>query len=111
MVATADIGRVAAEALLEGERAPELIELTGPREYTPEEVASAFATALGRPVKTMPIPEQAMEPALQQAGFKPKVAALFREMNVAFNAGKLRLSGTPQRGRVGIEEVVRALVG
>jgi uncharacterized protein YbjT (DUF2867 family) len=111
MVATADIGRVAAEALLEGERAPELIELAGPREYTPEEVANSFAAALGRPVKTVPIPEQAMEPALQQAGFKPKVAALFREMNVAFNAGKLRLGGTPRRGRIGIDEVVRALVG
>ena len=52
-----------------------------------------------------------MEPALQQAGFKPKVAALFREMNVALNDGKLRFSGTPRRGRVGIDEVVRAILG
>ena len=32
-----------------------------------------------------------MEPALQQAGFKPKLAALFREMNVALNAGNVAL--------------------
>jgi uncharacterized protein YbjT (DUF2867 family) len=110
MVATADIGRVAAEALLEGERAPELIELAGPRDYTPEEVATAFGAALGRSVKALPVPPEAMEPALQQAGFKPKVAALFREMNVALNDGKLRWTGTPRRGRVAVDDVVRAIV-
>ena len=45
MVATADIGRVAAEALLEGARAPELIELAGPRDYTPEDVAEPVRRA------------------------------------------------------------------
>ena len=111
MVATADIGRVAAEALLEGERAPDLIELAGPRDYTPEEVATAFGAVLGRPVKALAVPPPAMEPALQQAGFKPKMAALFAEMNVALNDGKLRWTGTPRRGRVGVDEVVRAIVG
>src|SRR5205823_4581228 len=37
MVATADIGRVAAEALLQGAGAPRLIELAGPRDYAPED--------------------------------------------------------------------------
>ncbi len=110
MVATADIGRVAAEALLEGERAPELIELAGPRDYTPEDVAAAFGRALGKQVAVVPVPEEGIEPALQQAGFKPKLAALFREMNVAFNRGTIHWSGTPRRGRVGIEDVVRGLV-
>ena len=110
MVATADIGRVAAEALLEGERAPELIELAGPRDYTPEEVAAAFGRALGRKVEVVPVPEEGIEPALQQAGFKPKLAALFREMNGALNRGTIHWSGTPRRGRVGIEDVVRDLV-
>ena len=110
MVATEDIGRVGAETLLDGERAPDLIELAGPRDYTPEEVAKAFGAALGRPVQVIPVPEEGIEPALQQAGFKPKVAALFREMNVALNRGTLHFTGTPRRGRVGIEEVVRGLV-
>ncbi len=110
MVATIDIGRVAAEALLEGERAPALIELAGPREYTPEDVAAAFGSVLGRTVNVVPVPEEGIEPALQQAGLKPKLAALFREMNAAFNRGTIHWSGTPRRGRTGIDEVVRAIV-
>jgi hypothetical protein len=39
------------------------------------------------------------------------VAALFAEMNAALNDGKLRWTGTPRRGRVGVDEVVRAIVG
>jgi uncharacterized protein YbjT (DUF2867 family) len=111
MVATADIGRVAAEALLEGERAPELIELAGPRDYTPEDVARAFGSALGRQVAVVPVPEEGIEPALTQAGLPRQLAALFREMNVSFNRGAIHWSGTPRRGRVGIDEVVRGLVG
>ncbi|HXU70847.1 MAG TPA: NmrA family NAD(P)-binding protein [Polyangia bacterium] len=111
MVATADIGRVAAELLVAGERAPALVELAGPREYSPEDVAAAFAGALDRKVDVVPVPAEGIEPALAQAGFKPKLAALFREMNGAFNAGKLHWSGTPRRGTVAIDEVVRQLVG
>jgi hypothetical protein len=32
-------------------------------------------------------------------------------LNVAFNAGTLRFGGTPRRGRVAIDDVVRAIVG
>ena len=111
MVATADIGRVAAEALVAGAKAERIVELAGPREYTPEEVAATFTRVLGRPVQLVPVPDAAIEPALAQAGMKPKVAALYREMVSAFNSGKLAFKGTPRRGSVGIEEVVRALVG
>ena len=110
MVATADIGRVAAETLLAGERAPSLIELTGPRDYTPEEVAAAFGRALGKNVAPVQVPEEGIEPALAQAGFKPKLAALFREMTAGFNSGRIRWTGTPVRGKVGIDDVVRVLV-
>ena len=110
MVATADIGRVAAEALVAGAGAPRVIELAGPRDYTPEEVAAAFGSALGRPVKLVPVPEQGIEPALAQAGFKPKLAALYREMTSALNGGKIKWSGAPRRGRVELDELVRALV-
>jgi uncharacterized protein YbjT (DUF2867 family) len=110
MVATADIGRVAAETLLAGERAPSLIELAGPREYTPEEVAGAFGRTLGKNVALVPVPEEGVEPALAQAGFKPKMAGLYREMTASLNAGRIHWTGTPARGKVGIDEVVRGLV-
>jgi uncharacterized protein YbjT (DUF2867 family) len=110
MVATADIGRVAAGALLDGPGAGEVIELAGPRDYAPEDVAAAFARALARPVQPVAVPEEAMEPALTQAGFTPNLAALFREMNVAFNRGTIAFKREPVRGRVELDDVVRALV-
>jgi uncharacterized protein YbjT (DUF2867 family) len=110
MVATADIGRVAAEALLEGTRAAKVIELAGPRDYSPEDVAEIFGGALGKALNLVAVPAEGIEPALTAAGLKPKLAALFREMNVAFNAGKLAFKGTPQRGRVELAETARKLV-
>jgi uncharacterized protein YbjT (DUF2867 family) len=111
MVATADIGRVAAKALVAGPAAGEVIELSGPRDYSPEDVAAAFARALGRPVQPVEVREEAMEPALRQAGLKPKLAGLFREMNVALNRGEIAFKAVPVRGRVEIDEVLRGLVG
>ena len=43
MVATADIGRVAAELIQEKWRGHRIVELEGPRRVTPNQVAAAFA--------------------------------------------------------------------
>lgn len=111
MVATADIGRTVAAALIAGPSAERVIELAGPRDYTPEEVAAAFARVLGRPVQVVPVPDAAIEAVLAQAGMKPKMAALYHDMIGAFNSGKLAFKGAPRRGSVTIDEVVRGLVG
>ncbi|HWE31339.1 MAG TPA: NmrA family NAD(P)-binding protein [Polyangia bacterium] len=110
MVATADIGRTVAEALVAGPAAGKVIELVGPREYTAEDVAAAFGRVLGRPIKLIAVPEAGIEPALLQSGMKPKMAALYREMIAAFRNGKLTFA-EPRRGRVELEEVVRGIVG
>jgi uncharacterized protein YbjT (DUF2867 family) len=110
MVATADIGRTVAEALVSGPAAGKVIELVGPRDYTPEDVAAVFGRVLGRPIKVIAVPEAGIEPALLQSGMKPKMAALYREMIVAFSSGKLTFA-KPRRGSVELEEVVRAIVG
>jgi uncharacterized protein YbjT (DUF2867 family) len=111
MVATEDIGRVAAEALAKGPGAAGIIELTGPRPYTPEDVAAEFGKALGRKLTLVPVPQEAIEPALTQSGIKPKMAALFREMTVSFNEGYIVAATPPVRGRVGLDVVAKKLVG
>ncbi len=111
MVATADIGRVAAEALLDGAGAPRVIEFAGPRDYTPEEVAAAFGRALGREVRLVPVPDAAIEEALRGAGLPPKLAALFREMIGGINRGHVAAAGPLTRGRVALDEVIKSLVG
>ncbi|MDB4965742.1 MAG: hypothetical protein JWN44_1431 [Myxococcales bacterium] len=111
MVATADIGRVAAEALIDGVKAPKVIELAGPRDYTPEEVATIFGGALGKTLQVVAVPDEAIVPALEQAGFKPKLAALFREMYAGLNSGHIAFRGTPTRGRIELAETARQLAG
>ena len=68
MVATADIGRVAAELLRETWTGSRVVELEGPRRVTPNDIAATFARLLGRPVKMEVVPRATWEDAVQIAG-------------------------------------------
>jgi uncharacterized protein YbjT (DUF2867 family) len=111
MVATEDIGRVAAEALLAGPAAPKVIELAGPEDYKTEDVAAALSKITGRIIQKVDVPEEGMESALKAAGFTDDAAGLYREMVRAGREGKLVWTQTPVRGRVGLVAVLRGLVG
>ena len=61
MVATADIGRVAAEMLGETWRGRQIVELEGPRPVAPEELAAALSDLVGRPVRAEAVARDAWE--------------------------------------------------
>ena len=63
MVATADVGRVAAELLQETWKGHRAVELEGPQRVTPNEneIAATFADLLGRPVRTEVVPRETWE--------------------------------------------------
>ena len=108
MVATADVGRVAAEALLDPPSGVRIVELAGPRDVTPEDVAATVSRKLGREVKLLPLPAEAAGPALEQAGFSPGIARLFAEMYGAVNSGHMGWEGgavVSKRGRLGPDDV------
>lgn len=107
MVATADIGRVAAEALL-AETAPALIELAGPEDYTPRDVAAAAARVLGRAVEPVAPPREAWEGIFRDAGLREGAAALMAEMYDGIGAGVVTMSGYVPltRGRVSIAQTL-----
>jgi uncharacterized protein YbjT (DUF2867 family) len=110
MVATKDIGRVAAAALLAPPRTSEVLELSGPEEYSFEDAATAASEILGRPVKATPVPLEAMVPTLTSFGFSENVAGLFREMTEALGKGLVRYDGKGRamRGEVTLREVLGA---
>src|SRR5262249_6304680 len=56
MVASRDIGVCAAGALVEGGKGRKVVELSGPREYSADDVAGALAALVSRPVHTQPAP-------------------------------------------------------
>ncbi len=111
MIATRDIGRVAAEALAEGAPAANaIIELSGPKEYSFVDAATEATRLLGRKVQATPLPIEAMVPALVGVGISENVASLYKEMTQAFQRGLgFDGKGRAVRGKVTLGEVLAAL--
>lgn len=58
MVATADVGRVAAELLGEQWTGHRIVELEGPARVAPVDIAAGFSRLLGRPVRAQAVPRE-----------------------------------------------------
>jgi uncharacterized protein YbjT (DUF2867 family) len=80
MIATADIGRAAAAALIEGPREgrASIVELAGPREVSYDDLAAELSTLLGKAVTTVHVPREGVKGALMQAGLGEDLAQLAR---------------------------------
>ena len=79
MVATQDIGRVAAALLREDWSGTPVVELEGPERVSPNDLARTFAKVLGRPVEVETVPHESWEPIngarnIEIAGRRPPVA-------------------------------------
>ena len=113
VVTTNDIGRTAAQALLDGPRGRRVIELSGPVEVTPADVAAALGDLLGRPVKVVEAPLDAVVPAFKSFGMSQHMAELYREMYASFVAGGITWEGRGERvrGSTGVKDGLRAMLG
>ncbi|HEX8819067.1 MAG TPA: NmrA family NAD(P)-binding protein [Archangium sp.] len=107
MVATRDIGEVAARMLLEPALSRRVVELTGPVDYSPDEVADTAARLLGRPVHVEEHNVAAMVPMLEELGFSGELAHLVMELTEAINRGHAVFERPRQfaRGRTTLDEV------
>ncbi len=111
MVATEDIGRVAAGLLQETWTGRRIVELEGPQRVTPNDIAATFANLLGRPVRAEAVPRESWERLFKSQGMKnpiPRIQMLdgFNEGWIDFERGR---AGT-QKGRVGLEVVLEAMI-
>ncbi len=114
MVATADIGAVAAIALIEGPRGRRIIELSGPVDVSPNDVARAAGTLLGREVKVAEAPLEAVAPTFASFGASANVGGLYRDMYEAIQDGRLVFEGQGAervQGPTGIEAALRKMLG
>lgn len=107
MVAPEDLGRHAA-ALMTDERAGTFF-VEGPRRYSPQDVADAFAAALGREVRVETTPRDQWASAFEAMGFSKAAAQSYARMTAA-TVDDLELPEDPVRGRVRLEDYVAALV-
>lgn len=110
-VSTPDIGKAVAQALLDGPRGVRVIELGGPVDVSPNDVAATFSRILGKPVKVVEAPLEAVVPTFTSFGISENVAGLYREMYEAIAQGKVVTEpGEHQRGTTSLETTLRALL-
>jgi NAD(P)H dehydrogenase (quinone) len=111
MVATADIGRVAAELLQENATAPQIVELEGPERISPNQIAATFAEILAHPVRAEPVPRQTWDQLFRSQGMKHPEPRI--QMLDGFNQGWIEFEhdeSKRRKGRIGLKEVLKKLV-
>jgi NAD(P)H dehydrogenase (quinone) len=75
MVATQDVGRVAARLIQEDWTGIRIAELEEPSRVSPDDLASAFASALGKPVHAVAVPRRSWEEMFRSQGMKNPIRA------------------------------------
>jgi len=111
MVATADIGHLAATLLRETWTDCRTVELEGPRRITPNEIAATFAKILGRPVHAEAVPRDRWEGLFAAQGMKNPTPRA--QMLDGFNEGWIEFENGVQsslKGQTETESVLRQLV-
>ena len=111
MVATADIAQTAVELLGASWQGVRIVELEGPQRYSADDVARAFAEALGITVRNQIVPRAGWEQLFRSQGMKnplPRMRMVdgFNEGWIDFESGA---EGT-RKGKATLEATIRSLV-
>ncbi|NVD73550.1 NmrA family NAD(P)-binding protein [Duganella sp. BJB1802] len=89
MVATADVGSAAAALLQDEWKGTRVVNLAGPRDYAPNDVAAILSSMLDKPVDVAVLPEAEWPQALAGAGFSAVALAGFTEMTRGLNSAHI----------------------
>jgi uncharacterized protein YbjT (DUF2867 family) len=108
MIATADVGRVAAELLQEQWFGKRIVELEGEQHVTPNQIAATFSELLGKPVAMQVVPRETWHALFTSQGMSNPVPRM--QMLDGFNEGWIRFEGLPRKGRVSLDTVLKALL-
>jgi len=112
MVATADVGRVAAELLLQDWTGNRVVELEGPERVSQDGIAAELSKALHRPVRAEAVPRENWDAIFRAQGMRDPSPRI--EMLDGFNEGWISFEGSRAavvKGKVSLPEVIRKLVG
>jgi len=110
MVATEDIGRVAAELLQETWQGRRVVELEGAR-LSPNDIAAAFGRVLEREVRMEAVPRATWEALFKSQGMKNPVPRA--QMLDGFNEGWVDFEGdasSTRKGTVSLDTVLQTLI-
>jgi uncharacterized protein YbjT (DUF2867 family) len=85
MVAAADVGRLGAQLIQQDWTGTRIVELEGPARVSPNDLAHAFATVLGRPVRVAVVPRATWEELFRAQGMQHPLPRM--RMLDGFNEG------------------------
>jgi uncharacterized protein YbjT (DUF2867 family) len=111
MVATEDVGRVAAELLQQAWLGRCVVELEGPRRVTPLELAATFSRLLGQTVQAIAPPRSTWEGLFRGQGMTNPLPRM--RMLDGFNEGWIEFEATEAKslkGTVELETVLKGLI-
>jgi uncharacterized protein YbjT (DUF2867 family) len=110
MVATEDIGQLAADLMQESWSGHRLVELTGPRLVSSNDIAGTFAKLLGHPVAVEIVARETWEPLFVSQGMKNPMPRIW--MLDGFNEGWICFENPAEvrRGKVELATVLKTLV-
>jgi len=95
MVATVDVGSAAAALLQEKRTGTCVVTLSGPKDYTPNDVAAIVSAAREKPVDVAVLPEAEWPTALADAHFSKAALAGFTEMTRGLNGSHIDIKSDP----------------
>jgi NAD(P)H dehydrogenase (quinone) len=111
MIATADIGRLAAQLIQEDWQGVRIVELEAAQRYTPIEVAATFAKILGRSVRAKAVPRETWVSLFTAQGMRDPIPRI--QMLDGFNEGWIDFEGGEAgsvKGRTDLETVLRGMI-
>jgi uncharacterized protein YbjT (DUF2867 family) len=94
LVATADIGKAGADVLRQEWTGTRYIEVAGPEQYSPNDIARAFSSALGRVIEAIAVPREKWTEFFVGQGMPEGRTEPRAEMVDGFNSGWIRF-GVP----------------
>jgi len=111
MVATADIGLVAAALLQQKWTGHRVVELEGPARVSQNEIAAMLTQLLGRSVQAQAVPRESWEATFKSQGMRDPIPRI--QMLDGFNEGWISFEGGGVKhvhGTVGMFDVLKKLV-
>lgn len=111
MVATADIGALAAELLQQHWQGRRVVELEGPALVSPDDIAAALTRKLARPINAKAVPHDQWETLFHAQGMQHPLPRM--QMLDGFNKGWIAFEGGTtehRKGTVKLDTVLHALV-
>jgi uncharacterized protein YbjT (DUF2867 family) len=111
MVATADVGRVAADLLQQNWIGKRVVELEGPCRIAPQDIAAAFGRILGHSVRVEAVPRETWKGLFESQGMHHPLPRI--QMLDGFNQGWIDFEhgqAGSMKGNIQLETVLRQLV-